>query len=130
MPRYLRQKLCLVKCASLSTTKLCLVMCASVTTKVMLGKVCWLSTTKVILGKVCLVISYESSPWNLQIQRKSYVRFLRTRECLLIPLQIFFWGIVLVVLRLNAGKNLGLVEEKGREQATIDGLDAGFLDIP
>jgi hypothetical protein len=39
-------------------------------------------------------------------------------------------GIVLVVLILNAVKNLGLVEEKGREQATIDGLDAGFLDVP
>ncbi len=111
--------------------RLCLVMCASLfTIKLMLGKLCWLSTTKVILGKVCLVISEESSPWNLQIQRKNYVRFLRIRECLLIPSQIFFLGIVLVVLMLNAGKNLGLVEEKGREQATIDELDAGCLDVP
>ncbi len=69
MPRCLLLRLCLVMCASLFTIKL------------MLGKVCWLSTTKVILGKVCLVISEESSPWNLQIQRKNYVRFLRIREC-------------------------------------------------
>jgi hypothetical protein len=72
----------------------------------------------------------RSSPWNLKIQRKNYVRFLRTRECLLIPLQIFFLGTVLVVLMLNAGKNHGLFEEKGREQATIDGLDAGCLHVP
>jgi hypothetical protein len=41
-----------------------------------------------------------------------------------------FLGIVLVVLMLNAGKILGLVEKKGREQATIDGLDAGCLHVP